>query len=368
MYDRPTAEIGSEMDTSINTDRLGLVVLAWLWCQRGKPVKEAAIATAMKTALGDASFKQSIPAVLDRLVAAGDVERIAPATKKGKSEFKIAAQGESRAADFLGRRELPAGAKPFAALGAGALPAIALGVAIPGEDKKSQAAFGKLAPVAVCARRFMLEIPLDQGPDAAKVALVKLALAKWNGVPAGKIHLKLKKAPAGELPALVVGPLLEINATAATNLDKLIDSIAAGILNAGKPSAAQIKAAVLRRWVSDESASKAEPTVDSARMKAEAPAIAPTQSAPPAQAKNRIDDPPADSTPAHAPASVSPHPSHHAETPGQTFEQKVHLAAKAVVSTDRRGLNNLGDQALIHYCWREYQRLFGAIPICRTCF
>src|SRR5215204_3550139 len=101
------------MQTQVNEDRLDAVVLAWLWCQRGKPATPAAATTGVKAMLAPGSAGELLPAALERLVRAGHVERIEPAKKGAKPTFRITPTGERRAREFLRREDLPAGARPF---------------------------------------------------------------------------------------------------------------------------------------------------------------------------------------------------------------------------------------------------------------
>src|SRR4051794_31512017 len=119
------------MESQLNKERLDLLVLSWLWCQRGKPAAEGAPVKGVKPLLPPAVAVQGVLAALDRLVQAGHVERIAPATKKGKPTFRLSESGERRVAESLGRSEPPAGKTPFATVAGVLLPSIALQLASP---------------------------------------------------------------------------------------------------------------------------------------------------------------------------------------------------------------------------------------------
>ena len=301
------------MENAVNPDRLDLLVLIWLWCQRGKPAKQTGVVTGIKSFLVDGSASELVAIALERL--AGQIDRIAPAKKRGIPEYRINPVGHARVTTFLEMQDPPSGAKPFTPVSNVILPAKVMRLPIP-PDKKALAAFGKLLPLAICVQHFGLEIPMDQGRDAAKLTLVKLGLAKWNGVPVERIYVK--KLPSGELPALIAGPLLDAGGTAATNLDKIIEASAGKILHVTQT--AKMKMAVVRCWLYDDG-----------------------QASKPTAASNSRD--------------VGPAPSRE----GKQFAAQVRAAAKSVASTGGVGVNNLGDQVLIEYCWREYQRLFGAI-------
>ena len=59
------------MPMHANNDRVDLVVLAWLWCQRGKPAKAAGVAKGVGTLMPAGLGAQWAEASLDRLCASG---------------------------------------------------------------------------------------------------------------------------------------------------------------------------------------------------------------------------------------------------------------------------------------------------------
>jgi hypothetical protein len=301
------------MDSQVHSDRLDLIALAWLWCQQGKAVKAAKLETAIKPIVPTGTAKTLAEASLNRSVQTGSAEEI-PA-KKGKGDFRITPAGQQRVREALKRDALPAGKTPFKALLEFSFAAIAENLAIPGSDKKTQKDFFDLLKIAICARHFALDVPLDQGPAAAKLHLLKLALSRANAVPPEKIHLK--KVPTdSELLALVVGPLLSEPDTAAAKLEKLIVSKASAILNVTKP--AQIKPGVVRRWLSQPA------------IVAESTAI-----------------------PAETPAALDL----------KTFANHVVEAAKEVSRTNPRAVSSLGDKVLVHFVWQAYERWFAPMRL-----
>ncbi len=320
------------MQNQVIEDRLDKLALAWLWCQGDKAATPAAVATGVKAMLPSATTPaETVASTLARLVTAGEVERIEAAKKGAKPTYKTSASGARRAMEFLGRRDRPGGSRPFGALASYDLPALAAGLTIPAANKKEQAAFGKLLPVAVSVRHHRIDVPLDKGPDAAKVALVKLALSRAGGVAAGEIHLK--KLPGGELPALVVGPLLGQPRTAATNIDKLLAEVANGCL--GITKAAQLKAAVVRQWLTAEN----ENAPDNAGPVTSAPADAQSLAKPPPERSGAV------------------------EVDLPTFIRQLHAAVADVARNGGAGVSNLRDKVLVNAAWRRYEQLFEPIPI-----
>jgi hypothetical protein len=301
------------MHSQAHPDRLDLIALAWLWCQQGKAAKSAKLETALKPVVPTGTAKALAEASLNRLVQIGSAEEI-PA-KKGKSDFRVTSAGQQRVCEALKLSALPAGKNPFKLLLESPFAAMAENLAIPGSDKKAQKDFFDLLKIAICARQFNLDLPLDQGPAAAKLHLLKLALSRANEVLPEKIHLK--KLPAdSELLALVVGPLVGEPDTAVAKLEKLIVSKVSAILNVTKP--AQIKPAVVRRWL-------------------------------------------------HQPAPVSEPVAAAVETvPAfdlNVFANHVVEAAKEVARTNPRAVSSLGDKVLVHFVWQAYERWFTPMPL-----
>lgn len=323
------------MATQANEDRLDGVVLAWLWCQRGKPATAAALATGVKAMLPAGAASDLAKASLGRLTAAGHVERIEPAKKRGAATFRATPAGERRAAEMLGRDDRPAGVRPFATLANFDLPARAAGLPVPA-DKKAQLAFGKLLSVALTARRYGLDVPLTAGPEAAKVAMVKLALARAAGVPVDRFHLK--KLPAGELPALVVGPLIGHPAKTTSGLDELLKSVASDLL--GVSPGAQFKPAIVRQWLSADGGGAAR--------------AADAGPAPESQVATVVSPPGADGPPA-APPDVS----------AEQFVDQVRRAVAGAARAGGPGVSNLRDKVLVAAAWRRHGQLFGTVPLDR---
>ena len=235
-------------NSETHEQRLDLLVLARLWCAGEKPIKPGAVVTSLKAFSADA-LADAVNRSIDRLMSDQKIERIAPTKKGAKPEFKISPNGSANLRSRLG--SLPATVPTFLAFSNSYLAAQATGLPVP-MDAKSLKAFGKLLPAEICARHHHFAIPLDVGPDPARLALVKLALARSQDLPTDAIWLK--KLPAGELPALVVAPLLGLKGTKASNLDKLLESEACRILNVSKPS--QIRLGAIRLWLTGRSNDK----------------------------------------------------------------------------------------------------------------
>jgi len=295
------------------TDRLDLVVLAWLWCQQGKPAKASKVETAIKPLVPTGSAKSPAESSLARLVQATHAESIQ--AKKGKPDFRITPAGQQRISEVLKRDSLPAGKTPFKALVENWFSAIAANLPIPSPDKKAQKDFSDLLKIAVCATQFHLDLPLNLGPIPARLHLLKLALSRANNIPPEKIHLK-KMPTDGELLALVVGPLLQEPDTAAGKLDKLIASKASAILNVSSPL--KIKSGVVRQWLNQP----AHPP---------APDVAPVEQKPAFDLKS--------------------------------FAKHVVEAAKEVARTNPRAVSNLGDKVLVHFVHQAYEKWFAPMPI-----
>jgi hypothetical protein len=296
------------MRSQVIPDRLDLIVLAWLSCQQDKPAKSARLETALKPLVPVGNAKSSAESSLARLVHAAHAEEIK--AKKGKSDYRITPEGQQKLCEILKRDTLPA--SPFKALLEQTFSAIALELPIPASDKKAQKDFGDLMKLAICARRFKLDLPTDQGPVAAKLQLVKLAISTANGVAISKIHLK-KLPTDGELLALVVGPLLQEPETAAGKLEKLIASKVSAILNVTKPT--QIKSGVVRWWLNQ-------------------------------------------------PESVAPQTDEPAEAFDlKSFARHVIEAAREVARTNPRAVSNLGDKVLVRFVHQAFETWFNPMPI-----
>ena len=186
--------------------------------------------------------------------------------------------------------------------------------------------FAELLGWATCVREHRLEIPLDRGIDTAKLELTKLALSRSNGVPPEKIYLK--KLPGGELPAIVVGPLLGQPATMAAKLETLVSSRAAELLGGAK-----IPAAVVRRWV--EGNGGAAPAAD-----ASSDASSPQPAVPDGTAPPRL-----------------------ADVDRSTFISRACAAAARVAGGLGPGVSPLGDKVLVSHVWRRYQQDHGPVPL-----
>ncbi len=307
------------MQSEVNEERLELVVLAWLWCQTGKPATAASLATAMKPMVPQGAAQSLAPTALERLVTSARAERIQPARKTAKASFKITESGQAYVSRRLGRTSLPVSTRPFGSISTYELPAIASGLPLPQTDKKSQKTFTALLPLAVCIQQLDLPVPLDRGLDVAKLELVKLALSRMSHVPTDRIYLK--KLTDGVLPALVVGPLLGEPETKAAKLDQLLAAVVCKILD--HCQAKQIKFAVVKRWLGVR---------------------APTPSAPPLD-----------------PAGLGAHADSYADP--ATFSRQALAAAQAVAHVGGAGVSNLGDKVLVHYAWRQYERTYGPLPL-----
>ncbi len=231
-----------------------------------------------------------------------------------------------RAAQFAGMEQPPASKTPFKTLLDTVIPAAALNLPAPASDLKSRNAFAKLALIAVCARHFSLDVPMETAA-AAKLGLVKASLARASGVAVTKIHLK--KLPPGELPALIAGPLLGEPETAAANIDKLIEAKAFALLGISKSG--QLKSAVVKLWLCDG----AHPLVAEV-----VPAL------PPATAPARAHEPVA---PTVQDLSL--------------FARNVLHAARDAARANPRALSNLGDKILVRPVWEHFTRIFGAMPL-----
>ena len=287
------------MPISVDAKRLELTVLAWLWCQKSSAAQDKI----------DKSIEPlSITDALQRLVAVGEVERTeSKGTKRkpGKLMFAIAESGIERVREQF-KRASPPKSTPFQSLLAGPLAAMALEVAIPGSDTELKV-FKKLLPIAVCVRRLGLSIPLDKGTDAAKLAMIAMSLGRLYDPPAAS--LPIKKLPTGELPALVIAPLLGIPATHAAfaSIDKLFESTSLGLMEVGKIG--DLTARLVRGWLMTGSAKPA------------------------------------------APFDL------------ESFSRKAMAAARDVVETGGAGVSNLRDQVLVASVWERYGKLFGPMSL-----
>ncbi len=237
-------------------DRLDLLTLAWVWCG-GKPVAAAAVQKGLKAYLPSGA---DVAASLDRLSAAGDVGRAeVPVKGRGKPKpptFAATGAGQSRAAAAFGR----SGPAKFATLSKLELPAVAAALPPPG----TAAALRKLLPLAVVGAEIGVDLPLADGAEASKLHLVRLAVARAQGIDVRRVHLK--KVPAGELPAIVAGPLLGATGTAAATLDKLVEATACNAVDAA--TAGQLPTAVVRRWLA--AGDRSSPAFDAAAVLAAA--------------------------------------------------------------------------------------------------
>ena len=280
--------------------RLEMIVLSCLWCAPDKPFKVSGVATALKSIL-EADTSPEMPAVLERLAEAGDLQRIPATTKKGMPSFAITASGARRVAHWLGREKPPIGRTAFKSLLEGEITAMAADVPRPA-DAKAARGMGKLLNVAVVVRESKLSIDLNGSADAVKLALIKQALARFHEVPVESVYLK--KLPPGELPALVAAPLIGAVGTAAGNLDKLLEARTCQILGVTRPS--QIKAAVIRRWIRRDLGTREHLDGD--------------------------------------------------------FSQRVLDVARDVALHHPEGASNLKDKVLIHFAWRRFSERFGSVP------
>jgi hypothetical protein len=331
------------MKTAVNEQRLELVALAWLWCQRDKPATEAKLATGIKAMVPEGSAKALASAAIERLIQAEHAEYI-PSGKKKPSQFKITAAGESAVRQRLQISELPAGASPFGSISSCELPAIASELPLPGGDNKSRKEFAGLLPVMVCVRHFNLQIPLESGPVTAKLELVKLALSRLSQVSADRIYLK--KLPTGPLPALVVGPLLKEPGTAIANVDKLLVATACKILSPCKP--AQIKFGIVRRWLFEMGVESAARSDVMREADVTQPPPRPSPGVPGEGEKF-----PAQIHPRTSPSDLA------------AFSRQALAAAHAVADAGGPGVSSLGDKVLVHYAWRQYEKTYGPLPLDR---
>ena len=78
------------MQTQVIEDRLDTVVLAWLWCQRGKPATPAAATTGVKAMLPAGSAVQLVPAALERLTGGQTEARDVRAPAQGSTCSSLA--------------------------------------------------------------------------------------------------------------------------------------------------------------------------------------------------------------------------------------------------------------------------------------
>lgn len=303
------------MQITVNEDRLQAVVLAWLMGQKQKKAGMDPMLKALRKILPAGLDQGRIEGALSRSVDTSRVQRIPPKTKKGKPAFELNAAGEVFVRQTIGtgpNDEL----LTLKLLIEREAPLRALDCALPPTVKLTAAALGKFLHLAICVRHFDLPIPLAHGLNAGYLAMIKLALARSNGVEPDQIYLN-KLPTGGVLLALIAGPLVDQRGNKAKDLAGLLSGAALNIV--GVTDAKKLPAALFHQWL-----------------------LAPSERGPANQTDSQQPSPAFDLA---------------------IFSANVLAAARALADADDDGVSNLRDKVLIAACWRKYQEMYGPIAL-----